>query len=331
MAFKRLSAAQKAEFTRVDAKVHALRSAESELTLYHERLTRGLDRMPSTSAKDFVRSLVHTPRIEGYLPLSNASVRMAASEAMIDVLQDLFASYAPDIRLLTLTWDDGFTYEDRPTADVGGMILTARQVLESVELEGLCTVEVDALSRRIDGERCRRLIIHIHGACWTRGGEFDAPAKEQQIAHILRGRSKHHPWDAKPAVITSQPTNWYSVAHLAQYVTKPNAHVKKRVWRENVGRHKLLVAPKAEYSPALALRFADLLSRADVTKMVFGAGSDGAQLHERWKAEILNWATSRAGLSFDTTAAEAKEAWQAVYQSADRAPYDHFHMGNVRF
>lgn len=327
----RLSATQKVSFTRAAAKVHAVRAAEAQNAEFARKFMRGMAKLDDCAAKQLVTEIVHAPRITGYLPSSNLRVRIATIEALVDTLHDLFASWAPDIRLITLTWDAGFTYENMPVVDVASMISTAHDAMTRVGLNALCAIEVDALSRPIDGERWRRLIFHVHGACWTAGGAFNARDMAVELAALDGGPSLHHPWRCKPAVITSEPTNWYSTAHLARYMLKANDRVKKRVWRDTLKRHKLLVAPAAEYSPSLAVRFADLHSRASITETVFGVGASGQDQYQRWRNLVAEWEEERSGASLDTTADDACNAWQRIYASATCAPYASYEFGRVTF
>lgn len=316
--------------SRSDAKKNALHAASQFIEKHEARFWRG-ERELNLKLKDEMQlgRLVSDRRLHGHLPTSNRHVRIRAQEALIEQLHELFARSAPELKLLTLTWDAGLTFEDRPVVDVSAMITQASAAIARVGLNAICAVEIDGLSRVLEGEHARRLIFHIHAVCWTNGGPFESKAKERIIATQAYPENFSHAWGVSPVRFTAKRNlDWAAVAGLGMYLLKAPRCLKKRVWRSQLQRYKLLKAPAVEYRPAAAVRLMDLHSRWDVRDIVFGVGA-GLPLYEAWKMGLQKSFPDKLGYPpFD--AHDVERLWRRIYERANNGCCDGFGVGDVR-
>ena len=316
--------------SRSDAKRNALNAATQFIDKHEARFWRGArDLKLSLKQEMQLERLVSDRRLHGYLPTSNRHVRLRAQEALIEQLHELFARSAPELKLLTLTWDAGLTFEDRPVVDIAAMISQASRAIAGVGLNAICAIEVDGLSRVLEGEHARRLIFHIHAVCWTSGGPFSSKAKERTIAAQAPPDDFRHAWGVSPVRFTAKrKLDWVAVAGLGMYLLKAPRCLKKRVWRGQLQKFKLLKAPAEEYRPAAAVRLMDLHSRWDVRDIVFGVGV-GVSLYEAWKHDLLQkFPGKRSDPAFDKHS--VKRLWRGIYNRAINGCWDGYGLGDVR-
>jgi hypothetical protein len=294
-------------------KKRALDSACHFINMHERRFWRGARELSlSRSQQKLLEVLVSSRQLQYYLPPANKHVRLSAQEALIDELQSLFASAAPEFKLLTLTWDAGLTFETAPSVDIAKMANQASAALELLGLNAVCAVEVDGVSRVLEGEPGRRLLFHVHGVCWTNGGPFHVRDKELLLTTGTDGLSFTHRWGVPPVRFTAKrQLDWSAVAGLGMYLLKAPRCLKKPVWRENLGRFKLLRAPPEEFRPATAVRLMDLHSRWDVREIVFGVG-DGVGLVTRWTGALEGKCGAQVG-GEAVERSSVERLWRRVY------------------
>lgn len=199
------------------------------------------------------------------------------------------------IFLFTFSTSDGFTYENAPSLAVDTLRRKARRLLQAQGLQGVCTFEIDILAKRLEDEHARRLILHVHGICWTRDKAFKpvkaarALSRKSQYSNPLgmpavsfqsrrRARAGRDPTIPANAHLFDQPERDQtarSMAKLAYYVTKAAIYAKNR-WVDREGKVNVDY-DQGSFRLKTAIRMNEIMSHFTPEQMVFSVGKEADQ------------------------------------------------------
>lgn len=230
------------------------------------------------SEDEFLRLVSVAANVNGYLPWSNRTIRLAATRALIELILRNFAKHRTRKRWFgTFCWDAGITSEGRPIVDLVAMKVAVWKALDAYGLTGIGVVEVDVLKQR-GGGRGRRLLFHIHVIVEETGRTKFRPRKA--AAKLCRSRRFRNGLGAPSVQFKPITQTAADIARVAAYITKFPPSAKNMVpYRKRPGRH---VFRDCQMAPAWALRLLETLSHVRATDAVFGIGRRGKQLRKAW-------------------------------------------------
>jgi len=229
--------------------------------------------------------------------LSSYTVRAKTQDAWIQALLRHHKRNKGDKQLrhylFTLTTDAGFTFEDAPVLAIEKMRRSARNLLKKLKLQGICAFDIDILAKKLPGEYARRVILHVHGVCWTRDRfEPRKVAKKLSAMRCYRNslgvpgvsfvsramsRAAHDPHAAATRALFKHPERDQtarSMAFLALYLNKPPVAAKNRNEADDGTVTVRLDA--GHFSLKTALRWNELMSHFPPESVMFSVGSEAA-------------------------------------------------------
>ena len=274
------------------ARRDAMRQVDTNLNLILSRLENGLTNARlKPKIERFILEAVTSSNVEGVVTMANIPARLAATDAMIQALTEHCATKqnVDGFRywMLTICIDLGVAWVGKPSVDVPKLQRLVDKTMRAYGLQGVHLIEDDILMT-LPGERCQRLLYHVHAAVWRTKG---LPIKPRKLAEaISRGKAFTNDLGARPvdfATVAEQTPK--SVVGLAAYVTKWGVCVKRRRKSDDrKGGYRLDVEPSC-YTPVLTLQTVLRYLQLPLYSMVRGVGPEGKAVRARWKALMSEW------------------------------------------
>lgn len=234
---------------------------------------------------------------------SNITAKYVVAKRAIELL-DRRQQRNPQRRwfLVTLINDRWMTYDRETEIWLGGMIATARPVLQLARFDGwLANVEIQTIDESRAGIG-RWLLPHVHGVGWSDDPDFDVEAAE---ARMCESRRLYSGIGARTAQISvwddSRACNQFA------YVEKGACIAKCRHWNGRSPSGFWL--GDCALRPISAVRQNEILSQVEVTDLLF-AGGDGTSLRDKLKGHLH--AAMRGNNAPPLTPRDARRFWQEV-------------------
>jgi len=288
---------------------------------------------PSNQIEQALDQLITSKRIWGFLPLSNFEVRRVASEAMIEAL--LWAHKRNRTRgvrsyLFTATFDDGIILETATEIPLYRIERKVRAALRSCGLQSVNFFEIDILKRKLPGDDARRLLVHVHGVCWTGDRKFRANAAAAELNGQRRFRNRlgvpaikfvtrkqmHANFNKKlpaaqraPLPKPQRDQTASSIARMAAYMTKAPTYVKNRF----LTRRDWWAVRYDEKSFNLrtSLLMTEIWSRISAFDAAFAVGQEAKVVLERYRSALRAWARKNSAHSLHLGEQEIDGIWRS--------------------
>ncbi len=266
--------------------------------------------------------------------MSNLSVRRFTAKTLMDLMLKQHDQHRADPQLqtflMTAAFDAGICYEDAPEVDLASIQLSVRRVLQRLGLEGVCVFEVDVLAKKLPGERCRRLMVHVHVICWTKDASFKPVVAGKKLSE-----SRYFPnmlgapsftFISRAMAASRRPSSGTdprfanlakdqvarSVAFMAQYLLKPPIFAKNR-YVQHDGR-VVMRSDRSAFRRKTALRMVELWSKISVNQAVFAVGPHAHKLVRTLKARVAEHVRRTAGAKSQLTVSDIARAWSAFFK-----------------
>ena len=239
-----------------------------------------------------LRLLFSSPPTGQHLHWSNHHVRGASERAMIDAFLDDLEQHPDRERWLgTFAWDDGITSEDAGAVNLSTLKMKVYKALRSYGLEGIGILEVDTTTPIVG--RGKLLLFHVHVYCWSEAGLRFRPRKA--ASELMEGRRFPNSLGAPSVHFKRVNLHEISVARIAAYFTKSPPGAKNRIGRRHKPGSHFFRSTLAGFTPASALRLAEIFSMVDAREMVFSVGANGRKLRQSWYENFMSHYRSRPG------------------------------------
>jgi hypothetical protein len=242
------------------------------------------------------------------LVASNTRLRQHSTRVLVDLLTEHIRDGTKlDRRYWHFSFLGPLINEYRPELDVDAYRKVVYRLLSDHDVNAVFSIELQALTNYPQKKRGRSFLLNAHAVVWHDDPGFDADAAADAMASRDALRSE---FGAKTVSVTARP-NTAEVPYLGYYLTKLPA-LGKRL-RKNP-QHKGLkeLYPVLEVRDDLRLRLLEILSRLEITDLVWGV-LDGKAIRGKWKAAIVNWNRKqcRPGGALDRDF-DVEELWQRV-------------------
>ena len=239
------------------------------LEAFEQKVQHAVRHWQLKSAEELLWSSLHRGGRQRVAVGSNRSIRYNLGCAFIDMIAAMFERY-PGRRffLMTIIHDGWRTFDRRTEINLADIHRRGYQVLNLIGLPCCAIIEIQAAvnSKATIG---RLVLPHIHAIGWTDDRAFDAVTIETMMNERRRLQSLN---GAPPVTIVEIDPTLGDVAHASGYLFKGAFEAKDFAPPSEKHPRGLTLSRSTSVQPALLLHFDEILSRIDMSELIFTHG-----------------------------------------------------------